>query len=84
MSKIIEVKNLSIFYDKSEILNNISLTIENGDFIGLAGPNGAGKTTLVKALLGLIPLTIGEIKLFDETQNKFNDWNKIGYLPQKN
>ncbi|MBN2854471.1 metal ABC transporter ATP-binding protein, partial [Patescibacteria group bacterium] len=53
------------------------------DFIGLAGPNGAGKTTLIKVILGLLPITKGEIELFSTQQAKFSDWKKIGYLPQK-
>lgn len=84
MSKIIEVKNLSAHYDKTEVLHDISFVVESGDFIGLAGPNGAGKTTLVKAILGLIPISQGKIELFNKAQNKFDNWGKIGYLPQKN
>lgn len=84
MQKIIETKNLSVYYDKIEVLRDISFAVQAGDFIGLVGPNGAGKTTLVKALLGLLPISSGRIELFDKEQNKFNSWGKIGYLPQKN
>ncbi|MHB8903672.1 MAG: metal ABC transporter ATP-binding protein [Patescibacteria group bacterium] len=84
MPKIIATKNLSVYYDKIEVLHDISFTVNSGDFIGLAGPNGAGKTTLVKAILGLIPASSGKIELFGSEQNKFNNWGKIGYLPQKN
>lgn len=84
MPKIIETKNLSVHYDKIEVLHDISFVVNSGDFIGLVGPNGAGKTTLVKALLGLIPASSGKIELFDNDRDKFNSWGKIGYLPQKN
>lgn len=84
MPKIIEIKNLFIHYDKSEVLHDISFTVNSGDFVGLAGPNGAGKTTLVKTILGLIPASSGVIELFGKAQNDFNSWGKIGYLPQKN
>jgi zinc transport system ATP-binding protein len=80
---IIEVKNISVNYGPSSALKNISFAIERGDFVGLAGSNGAGKTTLVKALLGLLPISQGKINLFGVSGNKFSDWNKIGYLPQK-
>jgi zinc transport system ATP-binding protein len=83
MSVIIEAKNISVNYGSSEVLKNISFGIEKGDFVGLAGSNGAGKTTLVKALLGLLPLTSGKIELFGENEERFKDWQKIGYLPQK-
>jgi len=83
MNLIIETKNLSVSYGQTEAITNVSFTIEKGDFVGLAGPNGAGKTTLIKTILGLLPTSKGEIKLFGKTKEKFNDWGKIGYLPQK-
>lgn len=83
MSKIITTKNLSFNYGQAEILKDISFSVEPGDFIGLAGPNGAGKTTLIKVILGLLPITKGEVELFGSSQVKFSDWAKIGYLPQK-
>jgi zinc transport system ATP-binding protein len=83
MESIIEVKNLSVHYGQTEALKNISFEIEKGDFIGLAGPNGGGKTTLIKAILNLIPISNGEIKILGNSIERFNDWSKIGYLPQK-
>lgn len=84
MQNIIETKKLSVRYDKTEVLHDISFNVSPGDFIGLAGPNGAGKTTLVKTILGLIPISDGTIELFNTSSNKFSNWGKIGYLPQKN
>lgn len=83
MSEIINVKKLSVNYGKREILSDISFSINSGDYIGLVGPNGAGKTALVKAILDLIPIAEGSIKLFGNDSNKFENWGKIGYLPQK-
>ena len=83
MNLIIETKNLSVSYGQTEALTNVSFTVEKGDFVGLAGPNGAGKTTLIKTILGLLPISKGKIELFGKTKEKFNDWGKIGYLPQK-
>lgn len=83
MSTVITTNSLSVNYDKSEALSDVSFSIERGDFVGLAGPNGAGKTTLVKAILGLLPLATGNIELFGQSQKEFTAWGKIGYLPQK-
>jgi zinc transport system ATP-binding protein len=83
MKTIIETKNLSLHYGQTEALKDVSFAIEQGDFVGLAGPNGAGKTTLIKAILGLLPISKGKIELFGKTKEKFNEWGKIGYLPQK-
>ena len=83
MATVIKTNSLSVNYDNSEAVSDISFSIEHGDFVGLAGPNGAGKTTLVKAILGLIPLSEGSIELFGQPQKQFTTWSKIGYLPQK-
>lgn len=83
MDPIIEIKNLSVRYDATSVLNDISCEIERGDFVGLVGPNGGGKTTLAKTILGLLPVASGKIFLFKEKINTFTDFKKIGYLPQK-
>ncbi len=82
MSICIEVKNLSVYYGQTEALQNASFVIEQGDFVGVVGPNGGGKTTLIKALLKLLPTTTGIIKLFGISIDEYQQWNKIGYLPQ--
>jgi branched-chain amino acid transport system ATP-binding protein len=51
---LLEVKNLSVRYDKAQILNGLSLEVERGEFVGLVGPNGAGKSTLLRAISGLV------------------------------
>jgi zinc transport system ATP-binding protein len=51
--------------------------------VGLIGPNGGGKTTLLKIMLGLLKPKQGTVKLFGQPIEKFNNWSKIGYVPQK-
>ena len=51
---LLEVKNLSVRYDKAQILNGVSLAVNAGEFVGLVGPNGAGKSTLLRAISGLV------------------------------
>src|SRR5918996_6495823 len=51
---LLEVRNLSVRYDKAQILNGVSLSVDAGEFVGLVGPNGAGKSTLLRALSGLV------------------------------
>ena len=78
MNSILEVKKLIIKYDKVEAVNDISFTVDKGDFIGIVGPNGSGKTTLIKGLIGLIPVAEGSIKYTKEESQ-----NIVGYLPQR-
>ena len=61
MNKNIEVRNLSVAYNNSNVLKDISFNINEGDYIGIVGPNGAGKSTLIKALLNLVKESSGEI-----------------------
>src|ERR671922_581665 len=51
---LLEVKNLSVRYDKAQILNGVSLAVNEHEFVGLVGPNGAGKSTLLRAISGLV------------------------------
>lgn len=61
MNKIIEICNVSAAYGESEVLNQVSLTIEKGEFIVIIGPSGCGKTTLLKTINGLVVPTKGEV-----------------------
>lgn len=80
---VISVKDLAVRYEKQPVFENISFSVEVGDFVALAGPNGSGKSTLIKAILGLIKPAAGEIKLFNSSLSEFSDWFKVGYVPQR-
>ncbi len=71
---ILLVKNLTVDFNGSPVLSNISFSVKKGEIFVIIGPNGAGKTVLFKALLGLIPCR-GEIKWQDNV--------RIGYVPQR-
>ena len=65
MSKV-ELKNVTKIYDKTnKAIDNLSLTINNGEFFILLGPTGAGKTTTLRSIAGLEKIDNGQI-LFDE------------------
>src|SRR5216684_140285 len=51
---LLEVKDLSVRYDKAQILNRVSLDVDEGELVGVVGPNGAGKSTLLRAVSGLV------------------------------
>jgi branched-chain amino acid transport system ATP-binding protein len=51
---LLEVRNLTVRYDKAQILNGVSLDVDQGELVGLVGPNGAGKSTLLRAISGLV------------------------------
>lgn len=80
--KIIEVKNLYFSYEHQKVLQDVNLTVNQGDFLGILGPNGSGKTTLIKLILGLLKPQQGSIRLFDKRVGRF-DRSLIGYVSQK-
>jgi manganese/zinc/iron transport system ATP- binding protein len=77
----LEIHDLTVAFDKKPVLWNIDLTIPQGKIVGVVGPNGAGKSTLIKSVMGLLPLSSGYAKLFDQSLNEVR--NKISYVPQR-
>ena len=65
------------------VLRGIDLRVEAGEFVALLGANGSGKSTLVRALTGLLPLTHGELSLFGTPLGRFNEWQRVGFVPQR-
>lgn len=69
----IEIKNMSFTYDGAEkpTLHNVNMTLKKGEKIAIVGHNGAGKTTLVKLIMGLYPVTEGEISISGANINEY-------------
>ena len=82
--KDIEVKDLVFSYGKDEILNKVSFDLNKGDFLTIQGENGSGKSTLIKIILKDLKKKSGQIKLFGVDIEDFDDYTKIGYVPQVN
>lgn len=77
----LEIHDLTVAFDRKPVLWNIDLTIPQGTLVGIIGPNGAGKSTLIKAAMGLLPLSSGYIKLFDQPMDSVRQ--RISYVPQR-
>lgn len=82
---IIRFENATFRFQGRAALENITLSIPEGEFLGIIGPNGSGKTTFLKALLGLISPDSGHVRIFDCSCEKLRCHHRarIGYLPQK-
>ncbi len=74
---IILCENLSISFDKTPVLKDLSFVVDEGDYLCIVGENGSGKSTLIKCLLGLETPDLGHII----TEKSL--FNHIGYLPQQ-
>lgn len=80
---VITLSDVSFTYETSPILEHLSLSVHQGDFLGIIGPNGSGKTTLLKLMLGLLKPDTGSIHIFGEPIESFTRWMDIGYVPQR-
>src|SRR2546430_14771979 len=80
---VVELEHVSFDHGSERVLDEVSLRIGRGDFLGIIGPNGSGKTTLLKVLLGLLRPASGQITLFGSGVRVFREWARIGYVPQK-
>ena len=81
MAPALEVHDLTVAYHKKPVLWGIDLEVPRGKLIGIVGPNGAGKSTLIKAVMGLVPISSGWVKVFGEPLKK--SLPRIGYVPQR-
>ncbi|MBC1456764.1 ABC transporter ATP-binding protein [Listeria newyorkensis] len=82
--KIVEIEQLTKKFEKNIAVDNLDLTIEEGQIFGLLGPNGAGKSTTISVLCGLLKKNSGQIRLFGEEQetHSLEIKQRIGLVPQ--
>lgn len=84
VAAVVELQGVSFSYEGALVLNDITLSVNRGDLLGMIGPNGAGKTTLFACMLGLLGGYRGTIKMFGEDIRKNNKiFGRIGYIPQR-
>lgn len=77
---VLDVSSVSVLLGGRRVLRDIDLRIDAGELIGLIGPNGAGKTTLLRAILGLVPIEKGDIRLAGRDGKGAA---AVGYVPQR-
>lgn len=81
VSIAVEAHDLTVSYQTRPVLWNVDFTLPTGHLVAIVGPNGAGKTTLIKAIMGLLPLSSGWVKLFDQPYQDVR--TRVGYVPQR-
>jgi ABC-2 type transport system ATP-binding protein len=85
MKKAIVFKNVKKNFRQLKAIDNVSLSVEEGEFFGLLGPNGAGKSTLINMLAGLVKPSSGLISVmgFDVSKDYQNARHSVGIVPQE-
>ena len=77
----LEVRNLHVAYDRKAVLEQVEKAIPKESLTAIVGPNGAGKSTLIKAVLGMLKRSSGEISILGKPYNPKN--RIVGYVPQR-
>lgn len=80
---ILEYRAADIGYDGRAVVHALDLAVCPGEVVGILGSNGSGKSTTIRGLLGLATVLHGEISLFGRPRDRFADWHRVGYVPQR-
>lgn len=72
---LVDVNNLSVRYGAKTVLSHVSLSVARGEIVTIVGPNGSGKTSLLRAIIGAVKPSHGQVRLGDDV--------RVGYVPQK-
>ena len=75
------VVDLTVAYHRQPVLWDLHFQVPEGNLMGIVGPNGAGKSTLIKAILGLVPLASGWVRVYGQPPERQR--HRIGYVPQR-
>ena len=83
-NKVLEAHHLHKEFDDRVLIDDLSFTLPRNGIVGVIGPNGVGKTTLFKTIVGLEPLTSGELEIGETVKISYVDQNRSGIDPDKN
>lgn len=80
---VIEASDVRVTLGGRPIVRGVDLAVPAGQVIALLGANGSGKSTLVRSLLGVVPLSGGDVRLLGEPLGRAVPWQRVGYVPQR-
>lgn len=83
VAHVIDIDHVTVDIGGTRVLDDVTFSVDPGEFLGIIGPNGSGKTTLVRTILGLVPVTAGDVRLFGAPPCAVKNWSAIGYVPQR-
>ncbi|RCK69387.1 ATP-binding cassette domain-containing protein [Desertihabitans brevis] len=80
---LVEVDDVTVLLGGRPVLRGVHAVVRAGEVVAVMGANGSGKTTLVRAVLRLLPVAAGTVRLLGSTGSRGTDWARIGYVPQR-
>jgi zinc transport system ATP-binding protein len=83
VNAVVEIVDGAVELGGRPILRGIDLAVRPGEVLAVLGANGSGKSTLVRSMLGLAPTVRGEVRLFGTPLDRFTDWRRVGFVPQR-
>lgn len=78
---VVEIRDLTVAYNENPVVWDVDLDVEPGKVTAIVGPNGAGKSTMLKAVLGLVPIAAGHVRIFGDDLR--NVRSRVAYIPQR-
>jgi zinc transport system ATP-binding protein len=82
-SVVLNAHNITFAYGSDPVLENVSFSVQSGEFVALVGPNGSGKSTLLRLLLGLVEPLSGSVQLLGGTPKQLRQKGRLGYVAQR-
>ena len=80
--EVVKMTGVTKFFGKQQVLQNVALTVSEGEIVGLLGPSGAGKSTMIMIILGMLRGDKGTVMVFNQPMPNRKLLNKIGYMAQ--
>jgi len=83
MTPVVQASGICVDHGPRRALHDVDLVVPGGQVLAILGPNGSGKSTLVRALVGVLPLASGTVRLLGAPLGRGVPWERIGYVPQR-
>lgn len=80
---LLEATGVSFAYGRNVVLEDVSISVDPGEFVALVGPNGSGKSTMLRLLLGRLAPSAGVVRLFGASPDHIEERWRLGYVPQR-
>ncbi|ELZ49241.1 Phosphonate-transporting ATPase [Halorubrum coriense DSM 10284] len=80
---VVDLSGVTFGYTATPVVEDVSLTVDSGEYVAVVGPNGSGKSTLMRLMLGLLAPDAGAARLFGEDAARFDDGERVGYVAQQ-